>query len=177
VSRLLGRGRGEEEDKKAERSEPAPMQDRGAPEPPKPEPAEAPSERYRLEERDVGEAMAEDMDDELAEGAAPAQSMTQAGALPSNRAPGVVVSKKGETWIVEIMAAGSTKWEPGDRVTIVLADGTKVEATRVAEGSTRAMEVSAGTRIRLVLRLPAATEQRPVALELTNRGRSFTVAL
>ena len=101
VSRLLGRGRGEEEDKKAELSESAPMQGGGAPEPAAPEAAEAPSELYRLEERD----MAEDMDDEMAEGAAPMRSMTQAGAIPSNLAAGVVVSKKGETWIVEIMPA------------------------------------------------------------------------
>lgn len=163
VSRLFGRGRGDE-DKKAERSEPEPERSREAPEPAD---AEAPSERYRLEERNMD-------DDELDQGAGEG-AMTRTGVLTPDQAAGLLVSKKDDTWIVEVVILMPTKWDPSERVTILLPDGTKVEATRVADGSTRAMDVLPGMRIRLVLRLPSPTALRPRGLELKNCGRTFTV--
>ena len=174
VSRLLGRGQSRDEMKThGYAPEPAPEKPRAAPEQAEAE-AEGSSGKHEL--LDMDDEAFDGRADELEEAPASSSSVTRTGVIRADEAPGVLVSKKGDTWIVEVVAVGDMKWEPGDRVKIRLSDGTTVEATRVAAGSTRAGDVTFGTRMRLVLRLTAPTELPPVTLELTNCGRTFTVA-
>lgn len=78
---------------------------------------------------------------------------TQSGTVKDGKSPGVVVSRKDDIWIVEILAMESVRWAPESHIVIRLADGTDLHATLVAEGTTRSGEILPRTRIRLVLRL------------------------
>lgn len=88
---------------------------------------------------------------------------------------GAVLSRKDETWIVEVTIAASLAWSPGDPVELRLADGSTLAVTLVPAGTTRAGDVRPGTRVRLVLKLAEATTLQPLSLTLTNDGQSMTV--
>ncbi len=104
-----------------------------------------------------------------------ARPVTQAGTITDDKVYGVVVSKAGEVWILEVIVTQPIHWSPGPDMMVRLSDGTNVRASLVAEGTTRSGEIQPGTRIRLVLRLAESTELDPRSLSLTNDGDVFSV--
>ena len=107
------------------------------------------------------EGFAEDDADEAAEAAITLQ--------------GAVLSKKDETWIVEVTVTAPLSWDPGHALELRLADGSTLSATLVPAGTTRAGDVGPGTRVRLVLKLAKATTLQPHSLTLTHDGQPMTV--
>jgi len=96
-------------------------------------------------------------------------------AVPALELRGSVLSKTDDTWIVELSPTHALRWSPRGEVLIRLADGTDVAATIVAQGTTREGQVSAHTKIRLVIRLGRVCTLQPRSLSLSNDGHAMVV--